>query len=118
MLYELIAVVRPGKLSEVKEIAKSVGGLVLRSGGVVRGLTNWGPFMLPRRTRVHQATYSEGHYFIMRFDASGRTQSTMRRNLGLDPRMIRFSVVKMADNLEKSATIEGKCVWRKTTWDK
>ncbi|KAI9795441.1 MAG: hypothetical protein M1833_007040 [Piccolia ochrophora] len=113
MLYEMIAIVRPGKLTEVKEIAKSAGTIILRSGGVVRGLTNWGPFSLPRRTRVHQATYSQGHYFIMRFDASGKIQSSIKRTLGLDPRMIRFSVVKMGDKLEKLAEVEGKCTWRK-----
>ncbi|KAF4956868.1 hypothetical protein F66182_18345, partial [Fusarium sp. NRRL 66182] len=61
MLYELIAIVRPGSLKEVKDIlaqhtnllrlnriAKNAGVQVLRSGGVVRGYTNWGTFTLPK----------------------------------------------------------------------
>lgn len=36
----------------------------------------------------------------MRFDASSAAQNTVRRILGLDPRMIRFSVVKLAEKLE------------------
>jgi hypothetical protein len=35
----------------------------------------------------------------MRFDASASTQQSVRRSLGLDPRMIRFSVVKIGDRL-------------------
>jgi hypothetical protein len=34
---------------------------------------NWGAFRLPRVTTKHQARYTEGHHFIMRFDSSGST---------------------------------------------
>lgn len=99
MLYELIAVVRPGNLSEIKEIARTTGQQVLRSRGVIRGITNWGPFLLPKPTTKHQSQHHQGHYFIMRFDSSAETQHSIRRSLGLDPRMIRFSVVKIGDKL-------------------
>ncbi|EAW07636.1 mitochondrial 37S ribosomal protein bS6m [Aspergillus clavatus NRRL 1] len=111
MLYELIAVVRPGSLNEVREIARNAGIQVLRSGGVVRGYTNWGTFRLPKPTTKHQARYTDGHHFIMRFDASGPVQSAVRRTLGLDPRMIRFSVVKLGDKLEDIKDVEGKVEW-------
>ncbi|KAJ5127100.1 37S ribosomal protein MRP17 [Penicillium atrosanguineum] len=114
MLYELIAIVRPGSLQEVREIARNAGVQVIRSGGVVRGFTNWGPFRLPRVTTKHQARYSEGHHFIMRFDASGPVQTSIRRTLGLDPRMINFSVVKLGDKLEEIKDIEGKVQWNKS----
>jgi small subunit ribosomal protein S6 len=87
---------------------------VIRSGGVVRGFTNWGPFRLPKVTTKHQARYSEGHHFIMRFDASGPVQTSIRRTLGLDPRMINFSVVKLGDKLEEIKDIEGKVQWNKS----
>ncbi|KAI9827758.1 MAG: hypothetical protein M1832_004247 [Thelocarpon impressellum] len=112
MLYELIAVVRPGNLVEVKEIARSTGSLILASNGVIRGLTNWGPFLLPRRVRVHQATHSTGHYFVMRFDAGAQAQDMVRRTLALDPRMIRFSVVKMGRTLEEVGKVAGRAKWR------
>ena len=47
-----------------------------------------------------------GHYFIMRFDSSAATQAEVRRSLGLDPRMIRFSVVKLGDKLAAKQGIE------------
>ncbi|KAL3444505.1 ribosomal protein S6 [Aspergillus insuetus] len=111
MLYELIAIVRPGSLHEVREIARNAGIQVLRSGGVVRGYTNWGVFTLPKPTTKHQARYNEGHHFIMRFDASGPVQTSIRRTLSLDPRMIRFSVVKLGDKLEEVGDVSGQVQW-------
>ncbi|PLB43672.1 hypothetical protein P170DRAFT_441129 [Aspergillus steynii IBT 23096] len=111
MLYELIAVVRPGSLNEVRDIARNAGVQVLRSGGVIRGYNNWGTFRLPRPTTKHQARYSEGHHFVMRFDAAGPVQTAVRRTLGLDPRMIRFSVVKLGDKLEEIKDKEGHIRW-------
>ncbi|KAJ5937878.1 37S ribosomal protein MRP17 [Penicillium verhagenii] len=111
MLYELIAIVRPGSLNEVREIARNAGAQVIRSGGVVRGFTNWGTFRLPKVTTKHQARYSEGHHFIMRFDSSGPVQSSIRRTLGLDPRMINFSVVKLGDKLMEVKDVQGQAEW-------
>ena len=50
----------------------------------------------------------------MRFDSSGPVQAAVRRTLGLDPRMIRFSVVKLGDQLEEIKDVEGKVEWRNT----
>ncbi|KAI9740186.1 MAG: hypothetical protein M1834_004764 [Cirrosporium novae-zelandiae] len=111
MLYELIGVVRPGNIHEVKEIAKTAGKIVLSTGGIIRGYTNWGPFTLPKPTVKHQARYTQGHYFIMRFDSSGQTQQSVRSTLALDPRMIRFSVVKMGSTLQEIKDVSGKVFW-------
>ncbi|TVY83470.1 37S ribosomal protein MRP17 [Lachnellula suecica] len=131
MLYELIAVVntflipmypysrtnecqvRPGNLAEVKEIARTAGSLILRSGGTIRGIKNWGVFNLPKRTRKHQALYTNGHYFIMRYDSSSKIQDDVRTTLGLDPRMIKFSSVKLGDGtLESLSKISGDVDWQ------
>ena len=51
----------------------------------------------------------------MRFDSSAETQQEIRRTLGLDPRMVRFSVVKLGDKLGgKQGAMEeipGKIQW-------
>jgi small subunit ribosomal protein S6 len=131
----MYAQVRPGNLQEVKEwvdcppmasilpsrfpiylphlhtflsrIARTTGTLVLRSNGVIRGLTNWGPFRLPRSVTKHQSRYTTGHYFIMRFDSSATVQENVRRTLGLDPRMVRFSVVRLGGSRGKNTGLEG-----------
>lgn len=47
----------------------------------------------------------------MRFDSSGPVQQSIRRTLGLDPRMIRFSVVKLGEKLEDVKGVEGAVEW-------
>jgi small subunit ribosomal protein S6 len=68
---------------------------------VIRQITNWDKLLLPRRTRKHQTYYDRGHYFLMRFDANTHTQKRLRDILGMDPRMIKFSVVKVGSKLEE-----------------
>jgi small subunit ribosomal protein S6 len=93
-------------------IVRTAGSLILKSGGTIRGIKNWGVFSLPKRTRKHQAQHDNGHYFIMRYDASSRTQDDVRKTLGLDPRMIKFSSVKMGDGtLESLSKIGGSIPW-------
>jgi small subunit ribosomal protein S6 len=93
-------------------IARTAGSLILRSGGTIRGISNWGVFSLPKRTRKHQAQYTDGHYFVMRYDASSAIQDDVRKTLGLDPRMIKFSSVKLGDGkLETLSKIPGKIPW-------
>ncbi|KIW21608.1 ribosomal protein S6 [Exophiala spinifera] len=91
--------VRPGNLGQVKEIARICGRQILDNKGVIRGIKNWGQFDLPRPTVKHQTQHFQGHYFIMQFDSSIKVQKEMRRILALDPRMVRFSVVKLGDKL-------------------
>ncbi|KAI5807066.1 ribosomal protein S6 [Geopyxis carbonaria] len=103
MFYELIACVRPTSMNEVREIAKTAGMTILNGGGVIRSFTNWDKQLLPRRVRKHQTFYDRGYYFIMRFDSNAKAQEEMRNTLGLDPRMVKFSVVKMGNKLEDIA---------------
>jgi hypothetical protein len=49
-----------------------------------------------------------GHYFIMRFDAGARTQHIMRKTLALEPRLLRFSVVKLGGRLDEIADVGGE----------
>lgn len=92
-------------------IARTAGNQVLSSGGVVRGFTNWGVFLLPKPAKKQGTTYHQGHYFIMRFDSSAKTQHAVKRTLGLDPRLIRYSMVKLGDKLEDMKSIGGKVEW-------
>ncbi|KAK5731035.1 hypothetical protein LTR15_000973 [Elasticomyces elasticus] len=94
-----------------QQIAKTTGNIILSRGGVIRGITNWGTFLLPKPARKQGAIYDQGHYFILRFDSGAQTQHAVRRTLGLDPRMIRYSVVKMGSKLEEIADVAGKAEW-------
>ncbi|KAL6399211.1 phytoene synthetase/ ribosomal protein S6 [Ilyonectria robusta] len=112
MLYELIAIVRPGNLGEVKEIAQTVGSLVLKNGGVVRGLANWGVFSLPKPISVHQMKHTHGHYFVMRYDSSTKVHTDIRNTLRLEPRMIRSAHVKLGDGKLDTLARFGPPKWK------
>ncbi|KAH7140829.1 Squalene/phytoene synthase-domain-containing protein [Dactylonectria macrodidyma] len=112
MLYELVAIVRPGNLGEVKEIAQTVGSLVLKNGGVVRGIANWGVFSLPKPISVHQMKHSHGHYFVMRYDSSTQVHTDIRNTLRLEPRMIRSAHVKLGDGKLETIARFGPPKWK------
>lgn len=114
MLYELIGIVRPNALAEVKEIVQTTGQLILREKGVIRGLSNWGIFALPRATSAHQMRHSTGHYFALRYDASVATQRNVARVLRTDPRMIRHTMVRLGDGkLDGSVSRIGAIGWQR-----
>ncbi|EHA50562.1 hypothetical protein MCOR27_009312 [Pyricularia oryzae] len=111
MLYEMIAIIRPGKIHEVKEIMQTAGSTILRSGGVIRDMANWGVFMLPRATTYAQARYKKGHYVVMRYDAGVKAQETVSMALRLEPRVIRATSVKLGGGkLERMAKLN-KVPW-------
>ncbi|MCJ1329467.1 hypothetical protein MMC10_006147 [Thelotrema lepadinum] len=97
MLYELIAVVRPGRVTDVKELVRSTGQIILSQRGVIRSIANWGTYLLTKPINRRTARYTEGHHFIMRFDCAPSTQDAVKRMLGVDPRMLKFGVVKVGD---------------------
>ena len=50
----------------------------------------------------------------MRFDCSPQTQEAVKTMLGLDPRMIRFGVVKMGDGtLNGMKDVQGRMEWNR-----
>ncbi|KAL1895620.1 hypothetical protein Sste5346_005089 [Sporothrix stenoceras] len=112
MLYELIGIARPGHLQEVRDIVLTSGQQILRNGGVIRSIANWGVFSLPAPLSAHQARHTRGHYFVMRFDCSVAAHDAVRNTLKLDPRMLRTGVVRLGDDrkLENTARF-GEILW-------
>ncbi|KAF2762611.1 hypothetical protein EJ05DRAFT_534133 [Pseudovirgaria hyperparasitica] len=111
VLYELIGLVRPGNVAEVKEIVHAAGSIILNANGVIRGITNWGVFLLPKPRHVLAAKHHTAHHFLMRFDSSADTQLTMRRLLSRDPRMMRHSCVKLGSKLSDIKDVPGAIEW-------
>ncbi|KAL8825172.1 MAG: hypothetical protein Q9170_007902, partial [Blastenia crenularia] len=104
-------------------IAQKAGTLLLQNGGVIRSLTNWGPFLLTKPVRKHQQKHDSGHHFVLRFDSSPQVQEKVRKAIAIDPRMIRCGVVRMVggDKLVGEHGIKGMSeigaegpIWRRT----
>ncbi|KAJ4286598.1 hypothetical protein N0V88_007960 [Collariella sp. IMI 366227] len=112
MLYETIGIVRPGNLAEVKEIVLTAGQLILRQGGVIRDVANWGTFMLPRAVSRSQTRYTKGHYFVLRYDAGIKTHQAVSSTLRVDPRVIRSGGVKLGDGKLETLSKFGPVLWK------
>lgn len=85
---------------------------MLRNGGVVRGIANWGVFSLPRPISIHQMRHTNGHYFVMRYDASAKVHQDLRNTLRLEPRMIRAAHVKLGDGKLETLSRFGPPKWK------
>ncbi|KAK0752721.1 ribosomal protein S6 [Schizothecium vesticola] len=112
MLYEIIGIARPGNLAEVKEIVLTAGQLILRNGGVIRDINNWGVFMLPTPVSRHQVRHTRGHYFALRYDAGVATHQTVRDTLAVDPRILRTAGVRLGDGKLETLSKFGKIPWK------
>jgi ribosomal protein S6 len=96
----------------INRIAQTVGSLVLKNGGVIRGLSNWGVFSLPKPISIHQMKHTHGHYFVMRYDSSTKVHQDVRSTLRLEPRMIRAAHVKLGDGKLETVSRFGPPKWR------
>ena len=92
-------------------IARTAGSLILASGGVVRGITNWGPYLLTKPVKSLALKHDSGHHFIMRFDASPATQRLVYKTVATDPRMIRTGMVRLGETLGEISKVRGKADW-------
>ena len=96
-------------------IVRAAGALILAHGGVVRGISNWGLFLLTKTVKKNQTRYDSGHHFILRFDASPAVQELVRKTVAIDPRMLRCGVVKMGKHgsLREVCDVRGKAEWQR-----
>ncbi|AET38174.1 mitochondrial 37S ribosomal protein bS6m Ecym_2445 [Eremothecium cymbalariae DBVPG len=112
MLYELISVVRiknplvPNK--DAKDLATTIGKLIINNRGVVRRIIPMGSKLLPNIYKKDQERHFKGYHFLMLFDASAPVQSEVLRTLKSDPRVIRSSIIKVDDkkHLDVASSIE------------
>ena len=81
---------------------------------MIRSVANWGVFALPRAISRHQMRHHNGHYFVLRYDASVATQEAVRSTLALDPRVIRSASVKLGDNKLETLSKFGQIKWDRT----
>jgi small subunit ribosomal protein S6 len=94
-------------------IVTTAGQQILRQGGVIRDIKNWGTFSLPRPISKHQMRHTRGHYFVMRFDAGSAAQDTVRTTMTLDPRVIRTACVKLGNGKLETLSRFGRIEWNK-----
>ncbi len=89
----------------------AAGQTILRRGGVIRGLANWGVFALPSRASKFQQAFRRGHYFVLRYDAPAPAHAELRANLAIDPRMLRAAHVRLGDGTLASVASFADVKW-------
>jgi len=84
----------------IKELVRQTASHVLNAGGAVRGINSWGTCRLPQRMKRHQQYYDRGDYWTMHFDTSPRTLKSLNSIMRSDPRVIRWTMLKLGERIE------------------
>ncbi|GCF00419.1 mitochondrial ribosomal small subunit component [Zygosaccharomyces mellis] len=112
MLYELVGIVRVmnplAANAEAKDLATTIGKLVIQNRGVVRKIIPLGNKLLPKIMKKDQEKHFQGYHFLMMFDSSASVQSEILRTLKNDPRVIRSSIAKTntSKQLDVASSVE------------
>ncbi|KZP18686.1 hypothetical protein FIBSPDRAFT_745026 [Athelia psychrophila] len=84
----------------IKELVRQTASHVMNAGGAVRGINSWGTCRLPQRMKRHQQFYDRGDYWTMHFDTSPRTLKSLNTIMRSDPRVIRWTMLKLGERIE------------------
>jgi len=103
-LYEMLCIsAHVSKYQHIRELVRQSATHVMNSGGVVRKIDSWGTKTLPQKMKRNGPLQSVGDYWTLHFDASPRTLRSLNGIMRRDPRVLRWTVLKLADNLEDIA---------------
>src|SRR3989338_655786 len=90
--YETIFIVKSSLVDEeIAKVMEKIKGVVLRGGGEVAVMENWGKKKLAYEVRKEK----KGAYIIAHFKGTGATVSEMERNYRLDESIIKFITLKI-----------------------
>ncbi|GJE95915.1 ribosomal protein S6 [Phanerochaete sordida] len=86
--------------SHIKQLVSLAAKHVMDRGGVVRKLNSWGTMTLPQRMHRRRKWHDVGDYWTMNFDASPKTLHSLDNILKHDPRVIRWTMIKLGEKVE------------------
>jgi len=115
-LYQLLCITpHYSEFKIIKELVRQSSLHIMNAGGVVRNINSWGTYTLPQRMR-RTAKHSEkiGDYWTLHFDTSPRTVRTLNNFLRQEPRVLRWTVLKLGEKIEDVATEGQKIIQEKT----
>ena len=80
---------------------KTTATHILTHGGIIRRIDNHGYHILPYRIKKDKQFYTDAHSWTMYFDTHPGVLDEMHRVLKVDPRVLRYTVVKKGERLEE-----------------
>ncbi|KAH7913170.1 hypothetical protein BJ138DRAFT_1002848 [Hygrophoropsis aurantiaca] len=96
----------------IKDLVSTAATHVMDTGGVVRNIKFLGTQTLPQKMQRHRQTYTHGDYWTMHFDTSPRTLRTLGGIMRRDPRVIRWTMLKLGEKVEDVVLPPEKTVHR------
>ncbi|CDZ97222.1 Mitochondrial ribosomal protein MRP17 [Phaffia rhodozyma] len=99
--YQLVAIASHyDKYKPIRDLVRSTALHIMEHGGHVRTIKSWGTQTLPEKMRRHKVTHEVGDYFVVEFDCSPITLKALDDQYRVDPRVIRWTNIKLGDKIK------------------
>ncbi|EPQ57586.1 hypothetical protein GLOTRDRAFT_105066 [Gloeophyllum trabeum ATCC 11539] len=99
--------------ANIKSLVRQAALHIMDNGGVVRKIDSWGTRALPQRMRRHTQYHTAGDYWMMYFDTSPRVLREFNSIMRKDPRVIRWTTLKIGDKVEDIVEPPEKTIHRR-----
>jgi len=84
----------------IRELVKATAMHILDRGGIVRNIDYWGTRALPEKMRRHSMTFYHADYWALHFDSNPETVRLMQNDFRTDPRVVKWTVLKLGHRAE------------------
>ncbi|PFH51561.1 hypothetical protein AMATHDRAFT_142313 [Amanita thiersii Skay4041] len=117
--YQMLCIaVHYPEYQHIKQLVHQTATHVMHAGGVVRRLESLGSLPLPQRMKRHSGKYQKrGDYWTMQFDTAPRTLQSLNELMRQDPRVLRWTILKMGSDVETIAA-SGRHIPKRDTMKK
>ncbi|KDQ53595.1 hypothetical protein JAAARDRAFT_72542 [Jaapia argillacea MUCL 33604] len=94
----------------IKDLVRLCAKHVMEPGGVVRSIDYYGTRTLPQRMHRHAQYFTTGDYWTMHFDTNPATLRELNRMMRQDPRVIRWTMLKLGDKVDQITGPKAKTI--------
>ncbi|KAF9451941.1 hypothetical protein P691DRAFT_698162 [Macrolepiota fuliginosa MF-IS2] len=105
-LYQMVCVAAHfPEYHHIRELVRQSATHIMNAGGVVRKVESWGTMQLPQRMKKKRTNAYEhiGDYWTLHCDTSPQTLRSLNNFMRRDPRVLRWTVLKLGDRVEDVA---------------
>ncbi|KAH8828088.1 ribosomal protein S6 [Flagelloscypha sp. PMI_526] len=106
-LYQMLCIAKHfNDYAQIRELVRQTCHHLFDNGSTVRSLDYWGLKPLPTRMQRHDMNgthHSKGDYWTVHFDTGPRVVKSLNQLMMLDPRVLRWHIVKLATKPEDLA---------------
>lgn len=98
--YETLYLINPNLADEeYRDVITKFNGLIEKNKGVIIKVDEWGKKALAYRVRK----FDKGSYVLLQFCGEPGITAELRRDFGLDDRVLKYQTVKLSNNVDPEA---------------